>query len=125
MAEKINIKVELESKLQTAKDDLEKLKSTKKVFNSVSGEKHLTKLNGLLQRLSAVNLDKLKGPDLTKFLNDFSKLRSLIDSASRTLTTYSDEFKKQQSDVNKATKDLNNKKTINKITRKERCFTTN
>lgn len=119
MAEKINIQVELESKLKEAKGDIGKLKS-EKVFNSPSGEKTLTKLNGILQRLSAVDLSKLSGPELTKFLNDFSKLRSLIDSASRSLTAYTKEFEEQQAVVNEALKTLNNKKSIKSDKLKEK-----
>ena len=110
MAEKINIKVALESKLEQAKNDLGALKK-EKVFNSPQGEKNLTKLNGIIQRLSAVDLSKLKGTELTKFLNDFSKLRSLLDSASRSLTVYTKEFEDQQEVVNKAIKELNKRKT--------------
>ena len=119
MAEKINIQVELESKLKEAKGDIEKLKS-EKVFNSPGGEKTLTKLNGILQRLSAVDLSKLSGPELTKFLNDFSKLRSLLDSASRSLTTYTKEFEEQQAVVNDALKTLNSKKSIKSDKLKEK-----
>ena len=110
MAEKINIQVALESKLKQANTDIGKLKQAK-VFEGPAGEKQLTKLNGIIDRLSKVDLSKLKGPELTKFLNDFSKLRALIDSSARSLTTYTKEFEAQQKVLNDAINLLNTKKT--------------
>ena len=110
MAEKINIQVALESKLKQASTDIGKLKQAK-VFEGPAGENQITKLNGIVDRLSKVDLSKLKGPELTKFLNDFSKLRALIDSSARSLTAYTKEFEAQQKVLNDAIKLLNTKKT--------------
>lgn len=111
MANKISLEVELKSKLEQSKSDLSSLKK-EKVFNGPAGEKTLTKINGLLQRLESVDLKGLKGPELTKFLTELSKLRSMLDSSSRTLTAYTDAFKKQQDVVNDAVKNLNKQKEL-------------
>ena len=111
MANKVSLEVELKSKLEQSKSDLSSLKK-EKVFNTPGGEKALTKISGLLQRLESVDLKGLKGPELTKFLNELSKLRSMLDSSSRTLTAYTDAFKKQQDVVNAAVKKLNEQKGL-------------
>ena len=109
MAEKINIEVALKSAIQQSKTDIENLKG-KKVFEGSAGEKQLTKLNGIIDRLSKVDLSNLKGPELTKFLKDLTNLRDLIDSSARSLTTYTKEFEEQQKVLTEATKVLNSKK---------------
>ena len=111
MANKVELLVQLENKVKQSQQDLKKLQNHG-VFDSKNGEKNLTKLNGLIERLASVDLKKLSGPELTKFLNDFSKLRSMLDTAARSLTVYTDAFKKQQEEVNKATKILDQKKTL-------------
>lgn len=109
MAEKINIEVALKSAIQQSKTDIENLKG-KKVFEGSAGEKQLTKLNGIIDRLSKIDLSGLKGPELTKFLKDLTNLRDLIDSSARSLTTYTKEFEEQQKVLTEATKILNSKK---------------
>ena len=108
---KIDIEVELKSQITQAKTDVSSLKK-EGVFSSPNGIKNLTKLNGLIQKLETYDLEKLKGPALTKALNEFGKLRSLLDSAARSLTTYTKEFEEQQKVLSEATKTLNKKKTI-------------
>ena len=109
-SKKIDIEVELKSQITQAKTDVGSLKK-EGVFDSPNGIKNLTKLNGLIQKLETYDLEKLKGPALTKALNEFSKLRSLLDSAARSLTTYTEEFEQQQKVLNEATKELNKRKT--------------
>ena len=111
MAKKIEIAVELESKIKEASSDIQKLKQAK-VFDGPVGEKSLTKLNGILQKFQSIDLKNLKGPELTKFMNEFDKLRNLIDSAARSLTTYSKEFQQQEDKLNKAKSLLSDKKDI-------------
>ena len=111
MAEKISVEVDLKSHLSTAKSDLSKLK-TAGAFDSKGGQKVLTKLEGFIDRLEKVDLKDLDGPELTKFLNNLTKLRDLLDSSARGLTAYSKEFQEQSNKVVEARKKLREKRDI-------------
>ena len=89
------IKLILETELKNSGTDLKKLE-TAGAFSGDAGAKNLTKLHGILQRLEAVDLSKLSGKELTTFLNTMSKFRALLDTSARSLSSYTDDFKKQQ-----------------------------
>ena len=107
----VDVKTELKDALKTSRKGTENLKNAG-AFNSPLGEKTLNGILGILNRLEQVNLDNLSGTELTHFLTNLEKLRGMMDSAARSLTEYSEEFKKQQEAVDKAAKALREAKDI-------------
>lgn len=98
----ISLKVKLETELGKVGGDIEKLKGAG-AFSGEKGAKSLNKIQGLLASLQAVDLSKLKGPELTNFLNNLSKLRHFLDSAAKGLTNFSANYKTALDKVEKAT----------------------
>jgi len=104
MAEELDIKVKLETELGKVSGDIEKLKGAG-AFSGEKGARDLNKIQGLLASLQAVDLTKLKGPELTNFLNNLGKLRHFLDTAAKSLTNFSAEYKTALEKVEKATLD--------------------
>ena len=105
MAEKINIEVALKSELSRGHQDLKTLQDNK-AFEGKTGAKTLKSIQNLLAQLESVDVSKLKGKDLTEFLNNLGKLRGYLNSAASSLTTYSEAVKKQQQVVQEAQRNL-------------------
>lgn len=92
MAEnKINIGLALKAELETSQEDLAQLRN-EPGLKSKKAQRNLNEVEGLLNSLSATDFTKLKGADLTRVLNQFAKIRDLLDSASRSLTNFSNEY---------------------------------
>lgn len=92
MAEnKINIGLALKAELDTSQEDLAQLRN-EPGLTSKKAKRNLNEVEGLLNSLSATDFTKLKGADLTRVLNQFAKIRDLLDSASRSLTKFSNEY---------------------------------
>lgn len=102
---KIDIAVTLKEELQKGRKEVTELQSAK-AFDSKTGAKTLKAIQNLLASLEAVDLSKLKGKDLTEFLNNLGKLRSYLNSAAGELTNYTEAFKKQQKIIQDARKNL-------------------
>ena len=102
MAEPIDIKVKLSAELDKASQDIGKLKEAG-AYSGAQGAKSLNKVQGLLNQLQNTDLSKLKGAELTAFLNNLSKLRHYLDTAGRSLTNYSETYTKQLKKVEDAT----------------------
>ncbi|MBO5947574.1 hypothetical protein J6Q66_01915, partial [bacterium] len=101
----VDIKTQLQDALKTSREGTGKLKNAG-AFNSTVGEKVLQNILGILNRLEQVDLENLSGTEFTHFLTNLEKLRGMMDSAARSLTEYSEEFKKQQKVVDEASKAL-------------------
>lgn len=110
MAKKIEIGVQLQTELKKGRSNLNQLKETG-AFQGKQGALSQKKIEGLLTSLEAIDTSKLKGKELTKFLNELGRLRTLIDTASRSLTSYSDAIKEQQKVLDTAKKNLDTAKS--------------
>lgn len=102
MAQDLEINVKLKTELERAGKDIGSLKNAG-AFEGPQGAKALNRVQGLFAQLQHVDLSKLKGTQLTEFLNNLSKLRHHLDSASRGLTNYSTDYVKQLKKVEEAT----------------------
>lgn len=101
----INIALKLKTELETARGDLESLRNEKGLKNK-KAVRNLNEVEGLLNSLSSTDFSKLKGTDLTRILGQFTKVRELLDSASRTLTKFSTDYL----NVVKKVEEANNRK---------------
>lgn len=102
MAQDLDINVKIKSELDRANKDIGSLK-TAGAFDGAQGAKALNRVQGLFTQLHNVDLSKLKGTQLTEFLNNLSKLRHYLDTAGRSLTNYSQEYADQLKKVEQAT----------------------
>ena len=102
MAQDLDINVKIKSELDRANKDIGSLK-TAGAFDGAQGAKALNRVQGLFTQLQNVDLSKLKGTQLTEFLNNLSKLRHYLDTAGRSLTNYSKEYADQLKKVEQAT----------------------
>lgn len=96
-----DIVLKIQSELTTTKQDIGKLKETE-AFTGKSGARSLNKIEGLFDALSKVDVSKLSGPALTKFLNELLQLRQYLDSAAKSITNFSEDYKKALSVEEKA-----------------------
>lgn len=98
MAEKIELELQLKSELGKATQDFKDI-SKAGGFKGPSGAKAANKIQGLLNSLEKYDLSNLKPAQITQFLNELGKLRHHLDSAARSLSTYSKEYQAQQKKV--------------------------
>ncbi len=103
MAKKIDLEVTLNTELKNVGGSVEKLKKAG-AFSGEAGAKQLAAIQTALAGLQKVDLSKLKGPELTNFLNNLAKLRQYLDTAARGLTNFSDDYKKALDKVEAATR---------------------
>lgn len=103
MADELKIKVKLSEDIQTAKQDLERIRD-KGGFSNTIGEQRYKKAQGILTQIQGQDISKLKGPELTRFLNQLVELRSIIDKGAVSIGNYSKEYLAQQSKVEVANK---------------------
>ena len=90
---KIDINVDINSSIDTSKKDFQKLKQ-EKAFEGKQGSKRYQTIQGLLTSLEGIDFSKLKGKELTIFLNTLLELRKHLDKASQSLNKYTEEQKK-------------------------------
>ena len=110
MANKIEIGLQLQTELKKGRSEIGQLK-TAGAFQGKQGSQYLKKLEGLLTSLEAIDVNNLKGKELTKFLNELGRFRSIMDTASRSLTSYSEAVIAQQKVLDGATKVLDKAKS--------------
>lgn len=103
MADELKIKVKLSEDVQTAKQDLARIRD-KGGFSNTIGEQRYKKAQGILTQIQGQDISKLKGPELTRFLNQLVELRSIIDKGAVSIGNYSKEYLAQQSKVEAANK---------------------
>lgn len=103
MADELKIKVKLSEDIQTAKQDLTHIRE-RGGFNNTIGEQRYKKAQGILTQIQGQDLSKLKGPELTRFLNQLVELRSIIDKGAVSIGNYSKEYLAQQNKVEAANK---------------------
>lgn len=103
MADELKIKVKLSEDIQTAKQDLARIRD-KGGFSGSIGEQRYKKGQGILTQIQGQDLSKLKGPELTRFLNQLIELRSIIDKGAVSIGNYSKEYLAQQNKVEVANK---------------------
>lgn len=103
MADELKIKVKLSEDIQTAKQDLERIRD-KGGFSNKIGEQRYKKGQGIVTQIQGQDLSKLKGPELTRLLNQLVELRSIIDKGAVSIGNYSKEYLAQQSKVEAANK---------------------
>lgn len=103
MADELKIKVKLSEDIQTAKQDLARIRD-KGGFSGTIGEQRYKKGQGILTQIQGQDLSKLKGPELTRFLNQLVELRSIIDKGAVSIGNYSKEYLAQQNKVETANK---------------------
>lgn len=103
MADELKIKVKLSEDIQTAKQDLARIRD-KGGFSGSIGEQRYKKGQGILTQIQGQDLSKLKGPELTRFLNQLVELRSIIDKGAVSIGNYSKEYLAQQNKVETANK---------------------
>ena len=103
MADELKIKVKLSEDIQTAKQDLARIRD-KGGFSGSIGEQRYKKGQGILTQIQGQDLSKLKGPELTRLLNQLVELRSIIDKGAVSIGNYSKEYLAQQSKVEAANK---------------------
>ena len=102
MAESIDLKVKLEPVISNMKGDISAIKGAGG-FSGKKGEQQLSRIQGLMKSVESTDISKLKGAELTSFLNGLLKLQKYIQTAAGSLTTYSEEYKKALDTVQKAT----------------------
>lgn len=103
MADELKIKVKLSEDIQTAKQDLARIRD-KGGFSNTIGEQRYKKAQGILTQIQGQDISKLKGPELTRFLNQLVELRSIIDKGAVSIGNYSKEYLTQQNKVETANK---------------------
>ena len=103
MADELKIKVKLSEDIQTAKQDLARIRD-KGGFSNTIGEQRYKKAQGILTQIQGQDISKLKGPELTRFLNQLVELRSIIDKGAVSIGNYSKEYLAQQNKVEVANK---------------------
>lgn len=103
MADELKIKVKLSEDIQTAEQDLARIRD-KGGFSNTIGEQRYKKAQGILTQIQGQDISKLKGPELTRFLNQLVELRSIIDKGAVSIGNYSKEYLAQQSKVEVANK---------------------
>ena len=90
-------------------------------FKGKRGIEQSKKILSYIDELSRIeDVTKLSDVELTKFINDMKKMRGMLDSASRTLDSYSDAVKEQQKAFDEAKKVVDKTKTSKSTRLKEK-----
>ena len=113
---KTTFKIELETSLRQHNE----LKEAG-AFKGKRGIEQSKKILSYIDELSRIeDVTKLSDAELTKFINDMKKMRGMLDSASRTLDSYSDAVKEQQKAFDEAKKVVDKAKTSKSTRLKEK-----